>query len=441
MKLSSIEALNPDVDVNDPEGSQGESKLKKLISWLTYSWEGPHLLSQTLKLEWRFVMIRWLGIVIIAPGLFLFNLSPNQLIGAYIVLGIAFIYNLFLQYMLAKRSKMLISGYLVIVLDALLNIAMIIVAGGFESPFYFIVYTVTVSAAMRYGYGPVLVMAMLFVFSDVIEGLFYRQFLGAAFFLRSSWLILTAIIAAYLHEEAQSAKEALEEKLNQSNALNKELEAFSYSVSHDLRAPLRSIDGFSQALLEDYHDELDDDGKDYLERVRAASQRMAQLIDDLLDLSRVTRSNLHKETIDLSEIAHSIVDSLKEAKNQRKIDIKIREGVVAYGDSRLLRVILENLLSNAWKFTQKKPNAKIEFGIEQHEGEEVYFVKDNGDGFSMDYVDKLFGAFQRLHSMNEFEGNGIGLATVQRIINRHGGRVWAYGEPGNGATFYFTLSN
>lgn len=437
MNINSVKNAKPNID--QTTGTQSSSWLQKLKFWGTYLWEGPDFLSQALKLEWRFIVMRWLGIIIIAPGLFLFNLSHQQIIGAFVVLAIALVYNLILQYMLAKRSKLLISGYLVIFLDALLNVAMIIVAGGFDSPFYFIVYTVTVSAAMRYGYGPVLVMALLFVLSDVFEGIFFRQFLGSAFFLRSSWLILTAIIAGYLHEEAQEAKMALEEKLNQSNALNKELEAFSYSVSHDLRAPLRSIDGFSQALLEDYHEKLDDEGKDYLDRVRAASQRMAQLIDDLLDLSRVTRSNLHKENINLSDIAHSIINSLHEHKSNRNVDIKIKDDVTAFGDSRLVRVVLENLLSNAWKFTQKKPVAKIEFGTEKIEKEIVYFVRDNGDGFSMDYIDKLFGAFQRLHSMEEFEGNGIGLATVQRIIHRHGGQVWAHGEQGNGATFYFTL--
>jgi len=221
--------------------------------------------------------------------------------------------------------------------------------------------------------------------------------------------------------------------------VNKELEAFSYSVSHDLRAPLRGIDGFSQALLEDYADSLDDQGKDYLQRVRAASQRMAQLIDDMLKLSRVTRAEMRHETVDLSALAHDIAGELQKTRPERQVDFVIAPGLVVNGDAQLLRAVLENLLGNAWKFTSAHPCAKIEFGIAEYEGKPAYFVRDDGVGFDMAYVDKLFGAFQRLHAMNEFPGTGIGLATVQRIIHRHGGHVWAEGAVEQGATFYFTL--
>ena len=222
-------------------------------------------------------------------------------------------------------------------------------------------------------------------------------------------------------------------------AINRELEAFSYSVSHDLRAPLRSIDGFSLALLEDYEDKLDSTGKDYLHRVRAGAQRMAKLIDDLLELSRMTRSKMKLEKTDLSKIAHEVIDSLQQSQPARQVDIDIQPELQAYGDLGLMRVTLENLLGNAWKYSGNRANARIEFGKLQQDGQTVYFVRDNGVGFDMQHASKLFGAFQRLHRADQFDGTGIGLATVQRIIHRHGGKIWAQSEPEKGATFYFTL--
>lgn len=222
-------------------------------------------------------------------------------------------------------------------------------------------------------------------------------------------------------------------------AANRELESFSYSVSHDLRAPLRSIDGFSQALLEDYGEGLDAVGKDYLRRVRAASQRMGTLIDDMLALSRLTRGEMIRTEVDLSEIAGKIASGLKASDPGRHVEFVIQQGLTASGDARLLEAVLQNLLGNAWKFTSQAPSSRIEFGETAVGEETAYFVRDNGAGFDMAYVGKLFGAFQRLHAATEFPGNGIGLATVQRIVHRHGGRVWAEGEVGKGATFYFTL--
>lgn len=229
------------------------------------------------------------------------------------------------------------------------------------------------------------------------------------------------------------------ERTAQLAAANKEVETFSYSVSHDLRAPLRVIDGFSQVLLKHHLDRLDAQGQNYLQRVRAATQRMGQLIDDLLNLSRMTRSELHREMVDLSALVKTIARELRQAHPERQVVFVIADGVVVNGDARLLRVVLDNLLDNAWKFTAKRPRSKIEFGRTNRDGKVVCFVRDDGAGFDIAYVDKLFGAFQRLHSKAEFEGTGIGLATVQRIIHRHGGQVWAEGAVDQGATFYLTL--
>ena len=231
------------------------------------------------------------------------------------------------------------------------------------------------------------------------------------------------------------------ERTAQLETTNKELESFAYSVSHDLRAPLRSMDGFSQALLEDYKDRLDATGQDYLRRVRTATQRMAMLIDDLLALSSITRGEMRRATTDLSALAREIVADIRKEQPKREIDVKVASGMKLQADPRLLRVALDNLLRNAWKYTARQPNARIEVGVEQKEGQPVYFVRDNGVGFDMRYAGKLFGAFQRLHSDSDFPGTGIGLATVQRVIRRHGGEIWAHAETGKGATFFFTFGN
>ncbi len=243
--------------------------------------------------------------------------------------------------------------------------------------------------------------------------------------------------------QAEKELEGQRNELARSNAglieANNELESFSYSVSHDLRAPLRTIDGFSHALLEDCADRLDDAGKTHLHRIRAATQRMGLLIDDLLNLSRLSRTEMHRQSLDISALARSIAGDLQKAQPERQIELRIEKGLKTTADPGLLRVVLENLLSNAWKFTSKRASARIEFGIARDNGTPAYFVRDDGAGFDPAYADRLFGAFQRLHATTEFAGTGIGLATVQRIVHRHGGRIWAESAVDRGATFYFTM--
>ena len=242
-----------------------------------------------------------------------------------------------------------------------------------------------------------------------------------------------------LHRLNEQLEHRVRQRTAQLEATNRELEAFSYSISHDLAAPLRSIDGFSQILLEDYAEVLDHEGKDYLSRVRASSQHLGRLIDALLKLSRMTRREIRRESVDLSLTAENIAQVLRISQPDRQAEFVIADGLSVDGDAWLLRIALENLLGNAWKFAGKSLPARIEFGAVEHEGTLAYFVRDNGAGFDMTYADKLFGAFQRLHTIEEFPGTGIGLATVQRIVHRHGGQAWAEGRVGQGATFYFTL--
>ncbi|MBN1203865.1 MAG: PAS domain-containing protein [Myxococcaceae bacterium] len=221
---------------------------------------------------------------------------------------------------------------------------------------------------------------------------------------------------------------------------NRELEAFAYSVAHDLRTPLRAITHFSDAMTEDCAGQLDAMGLDYLRRIRGGTQRMSELIDGILALSRVHRTALVSSQCDLSALARAVSEQLQTQYPRRTVRFTLQEGLVDRGDPQLLRSVLENLLGNAWKFTRERPVAEIEFGATQGQGVRTYFVKDNGAGFEMAYQHKLFGVFQRLHAQSEFEGNGIGLATAQRIIRRHGGRIWGEGQPDQGASFFFTLN-
>jgi PAS domain S-box-containing protein len=242
-----------------------------------------------------------------------------------------------------------------------------------------------------------------------------------------------------MEEDVQKLNDDLRQRAAQLEAANKELEAFSYSVSHDLRAPLRSIDGFSHVVLEDYGEQLPADARSYLERVRAAAQRMAVLIDDLLNLSRVTRTALQPRFINLSKMVEEILRDLQERHPDRSAMVSLTPDLMVEADPHLMNIVLENLLSNAWKFTSRQEQAVIEFGQMSHVKERTFYIRDNGVGFDMAYADKLFGVFQRLHSISEFPGTGVGLATVHRIISIHGGRIWAESAEGKGTTFYFTL--
>jgi signal transduction histidine kinase len=256
--------------------------------------------------------------------------------------------------------------------------------------------------------------------------------------LANTFNAMADTIQANLESTAQLTEQLRRSEASLS-AQNKELEAFSYSVSHDLRTPLRSIDGFSRILIEDHDASLDAEGRDCLRRIRTAAEYMGQLIDDLLRLSRLSRGELRYEEVDLSAMVHEVAAELAQQDPQRQVTLVVADGVLAHGDRRMLRVVLANLLGNAWKFTRTQTAPRIEFGTISEDGRPRYFVRDNGVGYDPQYADKLFGAFQRLHGKAEFPGTGIGLATVQRVIHRHGGSVWAQGAVDRGATFSFDL--
>jgi light-regulated signal transduction histidine kinase (bacteriophytochrome) len=241
-----------------------------------------------------------------------------------------------------------------------------------------------------------------------------------------------------LLEQMQSRDLQLRRRTTELEQVNRELEAFSFSVSHDLRAPISSIDGFSQALADYYEDKLDAEGREYIRWIRDAAKQMQALVESLLQMSRLNQHDLVKTDVDLSAVAHKIANALRQSDSSRNVMFHITDGLRTSGDERLLHAVLENMMSNAWKFTSKRPEGHIEVGAFDTDETRIYYVRDNGAGFDATQGARLFSAFQRLHSRSDFDGTGIGLATVKRVIERHGGTVWAEGEVGRGATFYFT---
>ncbi|MHB8612900.1 MAG: sensor histidine kinase [Candidatus Dormibacteraceae bacterium] len=272
--------------------------------------------------------------------------------------------------------------------------------------------------------------AVDFVFAPVVPGI-----------LRAKVAVFVELYRAQqeLRRYRARLEMLVEERTTALTSINRELEAFSYSVSHDLRAPLLAFDGLSKTMLEDYGDRLDERAKDNLKRMRGATQRMTSVFDGLQELFRLTGGEIHREQVDLTVLAKEIVQELKAANPKRSVKCEIAAGMAASGDKRLIRILLTNLLNNAWKFTSNRPSPTVEVGKEIVDGESRTYVRDNGVGFDMIYAHRLFGAFQRLHSQSEFPGAGIGLATARRIVNRHGGRIWAEGAAGEGATFYFVI--
>jgi light-regulated signal transduction histidine kinase (bacteriophytochrome) len=267
-----------------------------------------------------------------------------------------------------------------------------------------------------------------------------RTLWGSASPLRNDDGQVRGVVAAFLDIiERKQAEEGLKHYTVELESTNKELESYSYSISHDLRAPLRTLDGFSEMVIEEYGDKLDETGKEYLNRIRKAGQTMSQLTEDILKLSRITRAEMHRDEVNLTEMAGTIAGELQRAQPERIAEIIIAPDMIVNGDKALLEILLRNLLDNAWKYTGKCSNARIEMGVNRQDGKSVYFIRDNGVGFDIQYKNKLFQPFQRLHSSKDYPGTGIGLATAQRVVRRHGGDIWVESELNKGTTFYFTL--
>lgn len=294
----------------------------------------------------------------------------------------------------------------------------------------------------RIWFAPVILAAIL-ISVQLLAAIFGLRFDSDYFFL--VMIVFVVVLVAFLSERIEKVRslnrlnEELEEEREKLEAANQELESFAYSVSHDLRVPLRAIDGFSRILVEDYQEELDDEGKRLINIVRENTKKMGQLIDDILQLSRAGRQEMNLTKLDLEKLFQSVFDELKQSNPDRDIQLEIEPLPQVYGDRTLLQQVISNLLSNSFKFTTPRETALIKMGFQVGKNEYIYYIKDNGVGFDMKYSGKLFGLFQRLHGQNEFEGTGVGLSIVQRIIRRHGGDVWAEGKVDEGATFYFSL--
>jgi signal transduction histidine kinase len=378
------------------------------------------------------------GVVLVAPLIVLWTLNPK----------VAFGLNRSVEALVLLMCVLVISG---------LNFSNMFQLGDRHFPLTFLFFPLLAWAAVRFeARGTVAFLAVIcgLAANGTLHGLGTFAVTGSNSSLLMlqmficiatlSALVLAAAVAERKTAEGlvrslnQELEHRVQDRTAQLEGTNKELEAFCYSVSHDLRAPLRTIRGFSEVLMEQYRPQLDARGQDYLRRTCDAGSQMEKLIEDLLKLSRISRSEIQRAEINLSAIAQEIASELARTDPGRKVEFAISPGIAAKGDERLLRVVIDNLMRNAWKFTQKRPEARIEFGRDNGEAS-PFFVRDNGVGFDMAYASKLFGVFQRLHSQAEFTGSGVGLAIVQRVINRHGGRVWADAKVNSGATFYFTL--
>lgn len=287
------------------------------------------------------------------------------------------------------------------------------------------------------------ILAAILIFVQVLASIFGLSFYRNYFYL--VMIVFVMVLVAFLSERIEKVRtlnqlnQELQEERKKLEAANQELESFAYSVSHDLRVPLRAIDGFSRILVEDYQEELDDEGKRFIDIIRQNTKKMSQLIDDILHLSRAGRQDMNLTKLDLESLFQSSFNELKQSNQDRDIHLEIEPLPPVYGDRALLQQVISNLLANSFKFTATRETAVINVGFQEEENEYIFHVKDNGVGFNMKYSDKLFGLFQRLHGQDEFEGTGVGLSIVQRIIRRHGGDIWAEGKVDEGAVFYFTL--
>jgi signal transduction histidine kinase len=420
-----------------------------------YLWEGPPELQGPLRLEWRFVGIRWLGIAFMSPGLLLAHLPSAQLREAYAVLAVAALYNLIVQKLLLTRPSLLTTGYLTMIGDSLLNVAMVTVGGGFNSPFYYILYTVTISAAMRYGYAQALGMALLYTIFDVIETTSGGKGVSAPLVFRSGFLFITAILAGYLREQAQRAEAALHQRLREATQLNAALAQaheellrvdqaktnFLANVSHEIRTPLSSIRSFSELLLS--YEEDPAVQREFLGIINSESERLTRLLNDVLDIAKIEsgRMEWHMAIVDLAELIRDSARTYVAAMEQQ--DLAFEQDVdpqlpPIFGDRDRLQQVLGNLLNNALKFTSR---GAIRLSAHRTGDEVRIAVSDTGIGIAPENHDRIFEKFQQVGEVltDKPKGTGLGLSICREIVEHHQGRIWVESELGHGSTFVVVL--
>lgn len=405
---------------------------------------GPVALSSEAQMEWRRLTARWMAALVIAPGLLLAPLSDDQLMATYLVLLAVVPYNLGVRTVLLRRPQIASSGWMITAADDAFAVAMIMVSGGFDSPLVPVAYLVTMLTSIRHGFRAGLTFSVFLGVCDIAEGATTGRSAGLAVIGRAFWYqlaLLSAITftARYLRSVGAAVNDRLKGRIVELKELNQELEAFGYSISHDLKAPLRSVDTFSRALMEDYGDALDPRGRDYLMRVQTNAARMTSMTNALLILSRVVNVDLRQARVDLSKVASSVLSDLARESQDRHVQFQVRSGCIAYGDPGLLEIVITNLIGNAWKFSRKTTDAHIEFGRISDGSRQIFFVRDNGVGFDIRYSNRLFVPFQRFHGRDEFEGTGVGLATAYRIVQKHQGEMWVDSEVGKGTTVFFSV--